>query len=67
MFIYKLQTLQKSVREFINNRKWTNEVFNEDGTTKIYRIKRGIRVKALEYLTDEFDDEIMEEQDKYHD
>jgi len=44
-----------------------NEVFNEDGTTKIYRIKRGIRVKALEYLTDEFDDEIMEEQDKYHD
>jgi len=25
-----LQTLQKSVREFINNRKWTNEVFNED-------------------------------------
>lgn len=44
-----------------------NEVENEDGTTKIYRIKRGIRVKALEYLTDEFDDEIMEEQDKYHD
>jgi hypothetical protein len=38
-----------------------NEVVNEDGTTKIYRIKRGIRVKALEYLTDEFDDEIMEE------
>ncbi|MGC6470861.1 MAG: DUF4835 family protein [Flavobacteriales bacterium] len=26
----KLQTLQKSVREFVNNRKWTNEVFNED-------------------------------------
>lgn len=44
-----------------------NEVVNEDGTTKIYRIKRGIRVKALEYLPDEFDDEIMEEQDKYHD
>ena len=44
-----------------------NEVFNEDGTTKIYRIKRGIRVKALEYLTDEFDDEIMEEQDKHND
>lgn len=44
-----------------------NEIVNEDGTTKIYRIKRGTRVKALEYLTDEFDDEIMEEQDKYHD
>jgi len=44
-----------------------NEVVNEDGTIKIYRVKRGIRVKALEYLTDEFDDEIMEEQDKYHD
>jgi len=44
-----------------------NEVFNEDGTTKIYRIKRGIRVKALEYLTDEFDDDIMEEQDKHND
>jgi len=44
-----------------------NEVVNEDGTTKIYRIKRGIRVKALEYLTDEFDDEIMEEQDKHND
>lgn len=26
----KLLTLQKSVREFINNRKWTNEVFTED-------------------------------------
>jgi hypothetical protein len=26
----KLQTLQKSVREFVNNRKWTNEVFTED-------------------------------------
>ena len=26
----KLQTLQKSVREFVNNRKWTNEVFIEE-------------------------------------
>ena len=26
----KLQTLQKSAREFINNRKWTNEVFKEE-------------------------------------
>ena len=26
----KLQTLQKSAREFINNRKWTNEVFKDE-------------------------------------
>ena len=39
-----------------------NEELNEDGTTKIYRIKDGIRVKALEYLTDEFEDDIMEEE-----
>jgi len=26
----KLQTLQKSVREFVNNRKWTNEVFIDE-------------------------------------
>ena len=38
-----------------------NEELNEDGTTKIYRIKQGTRVKALEYLTDEFEDDIMEE------
>ena len=40
-----------------------NEILNKDGTTKIYRIKDGIRVKALEYLTDEFEDDIMEEHD----
>jgi len=38
-----------------------NEELNKDGTTKIYRIKQGTRVKALEYLTEEFDDDIMEE------
>ena len=40
-----------------------NEELNEDGTTKLYRIKQGTRVKALEYLTDEFEDDIMEEHD----
>ena len=40
-----------------------NEILNKDGTTKIYRIKDGIRVKALEYLTDEFEDDVMEEHD----
>ena len=41
-----------------------NEILNKDGTTKIYRIKDGIRVKALEYLTDEFEDDIMEESEE---
>ena len=26
----KLQTLQKSAKEFINNRKWTNEIFKDE-------------------------------------
>ena len=39
-----------------------NEELNEDGTTKVYRIKQGTRVKALEYLTDDFDDDIMEQE-----
>ena len=39
-----------------------NEELNEDGTTKVYRIKQGTRIKALEYLTDEFDDDIMEQE-----
>lgn len=43
-----------------------NEVLNEDGTTKIYRIKKDVRVKALEYLTEDFDDDMMIEEDKYH-
>jgi len=40
-----------------------NEILNKDGTTKVYRIKDGIRVKALEYLTDEFEDDMMQEHD----
>ena len=40
-----------------------NEILNKDGITKVYRIKDGIRIKALEYLTDEFEDDIMEEHD----
>ena len=39
-----------------------NEELNEDGTTKVYRIKQGTRVKALEYLTEEFEDDIMEQE-----
>ena len=40
-----------------------NEELNKDGTTKVYRIKDGIRVKDLEHLTDEFDDDMMQEHD----
>jgi len=36
-----------------------NEELNKDGTTKVYRIKDGIRVKTLEYLTDDFEDDMM--------
>ena len=39
-----------------------NEELNKDGTTKVYRIKQGTRVKALEYLTEEFEDDIMEQE-----
>lgn len=39
-----------------------NEELNKDGTTKVYRIKQGTRVKALEYLTDDFEDDIMEQE-----
>jgi len=41
-----------------------NEELNKDGTTKIYRIKDGTRVKAFEYLTDEFEDDIMEREEE---
>ena len=37
-----------------------NEELNKDGTTKVYQIKQGTRVKALEYWIDEFEDDIME-------
>ena len=40
------------------------DVLREDGRTKVYRIKDGIRVKALEYLTEEFEDDIMEESEE---
>jgi hypothetical protein len=41
-----------------------NEELNKDGTTKVYRIKDGIRVKALEYLTDDFEDDMMQEHEE---
>jgi len=38
-----------------------DEILNQDGTLKVYRIKDGIRVKPLEYLSEEFEDDIMQE------
>ena len=38
-----------------------DEILNQDGTLKVYRIKDGIRVKPLEYLSEEFEDDIMKE------
>ena len=54
----KLASGKTIVRE---SKCWYIEYQNKDGTTKVYRIKDGIRVKALEYLTDEFEDDIMQE------
>mgnify|MGYP003136595139 CR=1 FL=1 len=40
-----------------------DEIHNQDGTLKVYTIKDGIRVKALEYLSEEFEDDIMQERE----
>ena len=37
------------------------EVLDKDGKLVEYTFKPGIRVKALENLTDDFDDDMMEE------
>ena len=37
------------------------EVVDKDGNLIEYRFKPGIRVKAMENLTDDFDDDMMEE------
>jgi hypothetical protein len=38
-----------------------NEVLNENGKVKEYRIKDNIRFKPLEYLCEDFDIDILEE------
>lgn len=39
-----------------------NELLDEiTGEVKIFRIKKGIRVKALEYLTEDIDEDMLEE------
>jgi hypothetical protein len=37
------------------------EVLNDDGTTKEYRLKKGIRYKPLEYIAEELDLTMLEE------
>jgi len=39
-----------------------NEVLNKDGTTKVFRIKDGYRLKPLEYLCEDFDDDMLVEE-----
>ena len=41
-----------------------NIITDEKGNEKIFRIKSGVRVKALEYLTENFEDDMMEEVNK---
>ena len=41
------------------------EVVDKDGKTVEYTFKPGIRVKCMENLTDDFDDDMMVEIDKW--
>ena len=50
-----------------------NEVTNKDGTVKEFRIKEGYRYKPLEYICEDLNDTMLEEEDnensilkKYH-
>ena len=38
-----------------------NDILDNKGKTKIYRIKEGLRVKPLEYLCEDFDFDVLEE------
>ena len=38
-----------------------NDILDNKGNTKIYRIKVGVRVKPLEYLCEDFDLDVLEE------
>ena len=38
-----------------------NILKNDKGEEKIFRIKEGLRVKSLEYLTEDFEDDMLEE------
>ena len=38
-----------------------NILKNDKGEEKIFRIKEGLRIKSLEYLIEDFDDNMLEE------
>ena len=38
-----------------------NDIIDQKGNTKTYRIKEGLRFKPLEYLVDDIDLDILEE------
>jgi hypothetical protein len=38
-----------------------NELLNEDGTIKLFRLKDSIRFKPLEYLCEDLDADYLEE------
>ena len=38
-----------------------NDILDNKGNTKIYRIKEGLRVKPLEYLCEDLDTDMLEE------
>ena len=41
-----------------------NIITDDKGNEKIFRIKSGVRVKAIEYLPENFEDDMMEEVNK---
>lgn len=40
-----------------------NEELDDKGNTKVYRIKEGVRYKPLEYICEDLDDDMLEEED----
>lgn len=39
-----------------------NEILDKNGLTKVFRIKDGYRFKPLEYLCEDFDDDMLVEE-----
>ncbi len=40
-----------------------NEELDDKGNTKVYRIKEGLRYKPLEYICEDLNDTMLEEED----
>jgi len=50
-----------SVEFYIYDVESGDEITNSDGSAKTFKIKEGSRVKALEYLCEDMDMDILEE------